>query len=83
MKKLLLTISVAILCGCNDGKLPQKTETSSNNHYEVHELFMYDSIKVYSFEDNYRTHYFTKDMTISIKRCGKHCTYEETIKQAK
>lgn len=81
MKKLILLFIIG-LYSC-DNQQPHKTSMTSNQDYQVEELFMYDSIKVYSFRDHGRAHYFVKDMTSSIKYCGKNCSFVEEIKTVK
>jgi len=53
--------------------------SSTNNNFEVEQLFTTNGITVYRFVDNGNYHYFTKNETSQQISCGKNCTREEVI----
>jgi hypothetical protein len=61
-------------------KEPISTTQTDNSKFQVEELFTFDSITVYRFQDGAMVHYFTKSETMSIRSCGKNCHYSENVK---
>jgi hypothetical protein len=80
MNRLLIAIPVALLLvACT--KEPISTEASDNPAVPVALLFNHEGCSVYRFEDNGRSHYFTRcgrdDTTTSTayrEQSGKHTT---------
>lgn len=60
-------------------KEPISTTQTDNSKFQVEKLFTHDSITVYRFQDGGRSHYFTKNETISVYSCGKGCYYSENV----
>lgn len=58
MKSLLLIAALG-LAGCGEERRPLQSVHSNNNDYHVALLFEVDSCKIYRFEDNGRSRYFT------------------------
>lgn len=74
MRYILITL---IFTSCNGE--PLYTSQTNNEEFQVEKLFTYDSITVYRFKDGTRSHYFTKNETMSLQSCGKNCIYNENI----
>lgn len=73
----IITLLILSMMSCT--KDAEFKVSSTNNNFEVEQLFTTNGITVYRFVDNGKYHYFTKNETSQQISCGKNCTREEVI----
>lgn len=84
MRVLIVLFSV-LAVGCMQP--PVQVQGTNNANIDVEQLFTHDGCRVYRFRDG-GIHYFVRcdgavsQQTMSMKSCGKNCTYEESIATA-
>lgn len=73
----LLGFVVLALAGCDNRA--EKTVQTSNENFQVEQLFEHEGCRVYRFVDGGRTRYFVscqgRTMRSERHTCGKSCSY--------